>query len=128
MSNDAFSASATGLPSRRLLLAAGSAAAVFSGLHNAVASSPDAELIALCASVLKVDAEFAAACALDEDHPDLNRLDAEWRAGTDRVSQIPAKTLAGIKAKTSVMEPWLPHADIEKRRLKDSLLADIRAL
>ena len=123
-----ISASATALPDRRLFLAAGSAAVVFGGLHEADASSADAELIAACASVLKVDAEYGVACGLDEDHPDLNRLHEEWRAGSTRVSLIPAKTMAGVRAKASVLAMWLPHNDIEKSDLTDSLVADILAL
>jgi hypothetical protein len=128
MSNEATSAAATGLPSRRLFLATGSAAAVFGDLHEAAASSADAGLIAACGSVLKVDAEYGAACALDEDHPDLDRLNEEWRVGSSRVALIPAKTLGGVKAKASVLATWLPHADIEKDRLTNSLVADIAGL
>jgi hypothetical protein len=119
---------AMGLPSSRLFLATGSAAAVFGGLHEAVASSADAELIAACALVLKVDAEYGAACALDEDHPNLNRLHREWKAGSEHVSLIPAKTITGVKAKASILALWLPHAAIEKDHLTDSLVADIAGL
>jgi hypothetical protein len=74
---------------------------------SASASNVDAELIASCASVLKTGAEYGVACELDEDHPDLNRLHEEWREGSAGVSSIPAKTMAGVKAKTSVLALWL---------------------
>ena len=128
MPNDTISASAIALPDRRLFLATGAAVGLFCGLHKADASNVDAELLASCAAVLKTDAEYGAACALDEDHPDLNQLHEEWRAGSTRVSLIPAKTMVGIRAKASVLAMWLPHNDIEKSRLTDSLVGDILAL
>jgi hypothetical protein len=97
-------------------------------MPNETAPNADAELVASCASVLKTDAEYGVACELDEDHPDLNRLHEEWRAGSARVSLIPGKTMAGVRAKASVLAKWLPHDDIEKSRLTDSLVADILAL
>jgi hypothetical protein len=128
MPHKSTSASATALPDRRLFLAVGSAVAVFCGMHNADASSADAELLTSCFAALKADAEYGVACRLDEDHHDLSRLHEEWREGTARVSLIPAKTMAGVKAKASVMVAWLPHSDIQKDHLTDSLVADILAL
>jgi hypothetical protein len=95
---------------------------------NEAPSNVDAELLTSCNAVLKVDAEYGAACALDEEHPDLDRLHMEWRDGSARVSLIPAKTMAGVRAKASVLAMWLPHADIEKDDLTKSLVADILAL
>jgi hypothetical protein len=99
MSENIVSASATGLPSRRLFLAAGSAAAVFSGLHEAAASEGgDAALIAL-------DRELEAAWAhereMNESGTDgsVEAACAKCSEIVDRIGKIPATTLQGFKVK-----------------------------
>ena len=124
----AASAAATGLPDRRLFLATGATLAVLASPHKAAASNADAELIAFCAAILKTDAEIGVLITADQDHPDLDRLFIEWQQGTIDISEVPAKTMAGIKAKASVLATWEPHSSNEKDYLTDSLVADILAL
>jgi hypothetical protein len=106
MSNKTTSASATGLPTRRLFLAAGSAAAVFAGLGAAVAvESPDAALIA------KGNAAYAAffeSLAL----PDTHDADAQsddlydlMRDNAEDLCSMQARALEGVKAKARADDP-----------------------
>jgi hypothetical protein len=103
MSKNIVSASATGLPSRRLFLGASSAAAVFGGLHEAAASEGgDAALIAL-------GREFEAAWAHEhhlEYHGSYEDFEAAIEATSalvERIRVIKATTLDGFKIKARAL-------------------------
>ena len=129
---------ANSAPSRRLFLAAGSAAVVFAGLGAAVAvESPDAALIA------KGNAAYAAffeSLAL----PDTHDADAQsddlydlMRDNAEDLCSMQARALEGVKAKARALmihldmnrdcTDILPGADLHER-LAWSLVADILAL
>ena len=136
MSNNIVPAAATGLPSRRLVLAAGSAAAVFSGLHEAIASNADAELIGEGNAVYAALLEWI---ALPVDGPDalFDRFGDRTTQGAERLCQMKAITIGGVKAKAHALLVHLdtnfdctaisPEAALHER-LAWSLVQDLLAL
>ena len=91
MSKNTISASATGLPSRRLFLAAGPAAAVMGTISTAAnAEQPDARLIAVAAAGIAAEEEYAALCWTDEKSPRLPILDDRQSEQTLFAASIPA--------------------------------------
>jgi hypothetical protein len=104
MSKTTISAAATGLPSRRLVLAAGPAAAVLGGLHEAAASSEGGDV-----ALIALGREFEAAWA-HEQHLEFHGSyeDFEAAIGTtsalvERIRIIKATTLDGFKIKARAL-------------------------
>ena len=138
MSKNTISASATGLPTRRLFLAAGPAAAVLGALSTAAkAEQPDAALIAASAAGIAAEAAYSALCWKDEESPQLTVLDDRQAEQTLLAASIPATTHEGIKAKAALLRANLPkdfrRDDIcnlaqDHEKLAWSLVADILAL
>lgn len=93
--------------SRRLFLAAGSAAAVFSTLSIAVAEThPDAALLDAVNRQIAAEKEYNACCQLDDDHPDLDRLSDESSAQFEIALSLPSKTKDGLRAKALLLKRW----------------------
>ena len=108
MSNVSVPAAATGLPSRRLFLAAGPASVVFASLRQAVAAEPD-PIFALIAEHERLDrAWLALDWRLDDmakDDPSRDAVKAELEAALsayhearDLLETTPPQTLAGVIA------------------------------
>ena len=128
--------------SRRTLLAAVGAAAALptSAVPQPVpAAGADAELLELCAAWRRAfDREMAVLERLgrmlerdwsDEDRASLAEASAEVYRLEDLVFDTPATTLAGVKAKASVLDYLDAAADIPaEREYAASLVADIMAL
>ncbi len=138
MSKNTISASATGLPTRRLFLAAGPAVAVMSALSTgAKAEHPDARLIAASLAGIAAEEEYAALCWKDEHSPRLSVLSDRQSDQTLLAASLPAMTREGLQAKAELLRANLPQSfkrdgicqlaqDHEK--LAWSLVADILAL
>jgi hypothetical protein len=102
---------ANSTPSRRLFLAAGSAATVFGAITAAASSDSDAALIAL-------GRELEAAWAQEREAND-NGSDRDIEATceatgavVDRIEAIPARTLEGFKVKARAVS-WCHCGDFE---------------
>jgi hypothetical protein len=138
MSKNTISASATGLPSRRLFLAAGPAAAVLGALSTAArAEQADAKLIEAARAGIAAEEEYEALCWKDEDSPHLLVLSDRQSDQTLLAASLPATTREGLRAKAELLRSSLPKAfkrdDIsplaeDHEKLAWSLVADILAL
>lgn len=138
MSKITVSASATGLPTRRLFLAAGPAAAVLGALSTAAkAEHADAKLIEWTRAGIAAEDEYAALCWKDEDSPHLTVLADRQSEQTLLAASMPATTREGLGAKAELLRAILPkdfnRADIcrhaqDHEKLAWSLVADILAL
>ncbi|WP_296713141.1 hypothetical protein [Rhodoblastus sp.] len=138
MSKTTISASATGLPSRRLFLAAGSAAAVLGALSTAArAEQADAKLIEAARAGIAAEEEYAALCWKDEDSPLLSVLNDRQSDQTLLAASLPATTREGLRAKAELLRSSLPKgfkrddlADLaeDHEKLAWSLVADVLAL
>lgn len=94
-------------PSRRLFLAAGTAASVFGALSVAVAAThPDAALLDAVNRQIAAEEEYNACCRLDDDHPDLDRLSDESSEQFEIAMSLPSKTKDGLKAKALLLKRW----------------------
>ena len=120
-------------PSRRLFLAAGSAATVFGAVNAAAHSSPDAELISL-------GHQFQAAWAAEQAgflRPvDDATADALVKPCTDlahRIERLPAKTLDGLMVKAMAVS-WCHCGEFEEfgnttdERITAGIVRDLLAL
>ena len=138
MSNNTISASATGVSSRRLFLAAGPAAAIMGALSTAAkAEQSEAQLIAAARAGIAAEEEYAALCWTDEDSPRLPILDDRQSEQALLAASISSTTRGGLKAKAELLKACLPknhartgiaqHAE-DHEKLAWSLVADILAL
>ena len=114
---------------RRGLIAAAPAAVAASTIPiGASALHQDAELLALRPGWLSTLADFQAAMRKDEADPDYEEVETRTSDANgevvDRVTAIPARTMAGIRFKIEVSADW-EHGRIE---LTESIMADILAL
>lgn len=138
MSKNIISASATGLPSRRVFLAAGPTAAVLGAVSSAAkAGQGDAKLIEAARAAVKAEEDYAALRCKDDDSPLLSVLDGIQSDQTMLAASMPALTREGLKAKAELLRACLPknatRADLspfaeDHERLAWSLAADILAL
>ena len=130
MPNRTVRASATALPkaSRRLFLAAGSAAAVCATLKSAAAHEPDAMLI-------RLGAELAAATENETRVLNSSAKDVDYYAAHDRTSAVvtriiatKATTIRGLKVKAKAIL-WC-HSDdvIDATSFSDDPTTDIRVV
>lgn len=126
-----ISAAATGLPTRRLFLAAGSAAAAGAliGAAHAVGASASALTLKKCANRLfAADRDYLAAILVDEDHPDLGHLwaiqDTAMRDGAD----LAARSIEELKIKAAMLDVFRGSTSLTIERMKNSIIRDLVAL
>lgn len=105
MSKTTISAAATGLSSRRLFLAAGSAAAVFGALSTAAAThNPDAEIITLSEAVMTADRHYAE-CAHRCDSVTAQREDRRITEGDEAALENAAAAYYRARASLLSAQP-----------------------
>ena len=126
MSKSIVSASAIGLPSRRLFMASGPAAAVFFSLRKAVAAQ--SPLLALIDRHKAAWREFEGACARcdlgDEDshRPDLEAERLQARVHEEglalKILALPAKIPLEAKAKVAHLEWYFDKCDPTEEQVR----------
>jgi hypothetical protein len=132
-------------PSRRALFGAG--ASILTGVALITGGAPrigtgDTDLLAACAEARRCEAWRQQVNASDIEHTDaqLDDLNKAWRLAFERVLELPATTLLGLRAKAEVMrlavrefvvhgpdytmEEWADLHDL----LADSVAGDVLAL